>query len=170
MPGLLATFRREFGSVSDPINPHGFSQACVPAVFTLQFPALLQFGAAMCSQEEPAQPQDLKSLFRAQAVPFDACMRERLDCDESLEATLCINARRQHGDTSIDRDILHVSRTNLSESNDLESACRAATMFLVIGTSRPYGQFDACQVRRHRRHRYTRYFRELRGSGTGTEQ
>ena len=39
-----------------------------------------------------------KSVFKTLA--------DRLDNDESLEATLCIDARRQHGDTSIDRDIL----------------------------------------------------------------
>ena len=39
-----------------------------------------------------------KSVFKALA--------DRLDNDESLEVTLCIDARRQHGDTSIDRDIL----------------------------------------------------------------
>ena len=39
-----------------------------------------------------------KSVFKSLA--------DRLDNDESLEATLCIDARRQHGDTSIDRDIL----------------------------------------------------------------
>ncbi len=39
-----------------------------------------------------------KSVFKTLA--------DRLDDDESLEATLCIDARRQHGDTSIDRDIL----------------------------------------------------------------
>ena len=39
-----------------------------------------------------------KAVFRSLA--------DRLDDDESLEATLCIDARRQHGDTSIDRDIL----------------------------------------------------------------
>ena len=33
-------------------------------------------------------------------------LADRLDDDESLEATLCVDARRQHGDTSIDRDIL----------------------------------------------------------------
>lgn len=56
MPDLLATFRRETGSVSEPMNPRGFNRACVPAVFTLQIPSLLQFGAAMCSEEESAQP------------------------------------------------------------------------------------------------------------------
>ena len=39
-----------------------------------------------------------KSVFKTLA--------DRLDNDESLEATLCIDARRQYGDTSIDRDIL----------------------------------------------------------------
>ena len=39
-----------------------------------------------------------KSVFKTLA--------DRLDNDESLEATLCIDARRQHGDSSIDRDIL----------------------------------------------------------------
>ncbi len=39
-----------------------------------------------------------KSVFKALA--------DRLDNDESLEATLCIDVRRQHGNTSIDRDIL----------------------------------------------------------------
>ncbi len=39
-----------------------------------------------------------KSVFKTLA--------DRLDDDESLEATLCIDVRRQHSDTSIDRDIL----------------------------------------------------------------
>ena len=39
-----------------------------------------------------------KSVFKTLA--------DRLDNDESPEAALCIDARRQHGDTSIDRDIL----------------------------------------------------------------
>ncbi|MDE0038706.1 MAG: DISARM system phospholipase D-like protein DrmC [Gammaproteobacteria bacterium] len=39
-----------------------------------------------------------KAVFRTLA--------DRLDGDEPLEATLCIDVRRQHGDTSIDRDIL----------------------------------------------------------------
>lgn len=39
-----------------------------------------------------------KSVFKTLA--------DRLDNDRSLKATLCIDARRQHGDTSIDRDIL----------------------------------------------------------------
>lgn len=39
-----------------------------------------------------------KSVFRTLA--------ERLDSDDSFEATLCIDVRRPHGDTSIDRDIL----------------------------------------------------------------
>ena len=39
-----------------------------------------------------------KSVFKTLA--------DRLDNDDSFEATLCIDARRQHGDTSIDRDIL----------------------------------------------------------------
>ena len=33
-------------------------------------------------------------------------LADRLDNDDSFEATLCIDVRRQHGDTSIDRDIL----------------------------------------------------------------
>ena len=33
-------------------------------------------------------------------------LADRLDQDESLQATLCIDVRRQHGDTSINRDIL----------------------------------------------------------------
>ncbi len=39
-----------------------------------------------------------KSVFKMLA--------DRLDRDQSLEATLCIDTRRQHGDTSITRDIL----------------------------------------------------------------
>lgn len=39
-----------------------------------------------------------KSVFRTLA--------ERLDSDDSFEATLCIDMRRPHGNTSIDRDIL----------------------------------------------------------------
>lgn len=39
-----------------------------------------------------------KSVFKILA--------DRLDNDESLEVTLCVDVRRQHGDTSIDRDIL----------------------------------------------------------------
>ena len=39
-----------------------------------------------------------KSVFKTLA--------DRLDNDNSFEATLCIDVRRQHGDTSIDRDIL----------------------------------------------------------------
>ena len=33
-------------------------------------------------------------------------LAERLDSDDSFEATLCIDVRRQPGDTTIDRDIL----------------------------------------------------------------
>ncbi len=33
-------------------------------------------------------------------------LADRLDDDKSLEATVCVDARRRHGDTSIDRDIL----------------------------------------------------------------
>ncbi len=39
-----------------------------------------------------------KSVFRILA--------DRLDNDDALEATLCVDVRRQHGDTSLDRDIL----------------------------------------------------------------
>ena len=39
-----------------------------------------------------------KSVFKILA--------DRLDNDDSFEATLCIDVRRQHGDTSINRDIL----------------------------------------------------------------
>ena len=39
-----------------------------------------------------------KSVFRILA--------DRLDNDDSFEALLCIDVRRQHGDTTIDRDIL----------------------------------------------------------------
>lgn len=39
-----------------------------------------------------------KAVFKALA--------DRLDNDDSFDATLCIDVRRQHGDTSIERDIL----------------------------------------------------------------
>ena len=39
-----------------------------------------------------------KSVFKTLA--------DRLDNDQSFEATLCVDVRRQHGDTSIDRDVL----------------------------------------------------------------
>ncbi len=39
-----------------------------------------------------------KSVFQVLA--------DRLDNDASLEATLCIDVRRRHGDTSVDRDVL----------------------------------------------------------------
>ena len=39
-------------------------------------------------------------------VRFQGTLADRIDNDDTFEATLCIDVRRQHGNTSLEREIV----------------------------------------------------------------
>lgn len=84
-PGLLATVRRVFEDVAEPIrSPRGKKpEISLPdclmsglAVFGLKFPSLLQFDQ---QRSQEMTQHNLQSLYRVEKAPCDTQLRERLD-------------------------------------------------------------------------------------------
>ena len=119
-----------------------------------------------------------KALRRVVAVGFAVhqgksvfkTLADRLDNDDSFDAILCVDIRRQRGDTSLAREI--VQRFANDFVRDEWPGNRLPLVYYDPRSLEPTGrdgQCDACKVCGYRRTRGPRNVRELHRSGSGTK-